>query len=202
MLKHIRVPIALLLLGAVPIAAGAFRLTKLTGPATEEGARFAAAPIPIVLHIVGATVFTVVGAFQFAPNLRRFAWHRIAGRLALPCGLIAALSGLYMTITYPHPASDAPLLTVFRLIFGTIMAVALVLGLLAIRRRDIAGHRAWVIRGYAVGIASGTQAVVTLPWFIAFGEPTPLPRALLLGAAWVLNLVVAEAAIRRRARCC
>ncbi|GAA2980140.1 DUF2306 domain-containing protein [Actinokineospora diospyrosa] len=198
MLKHIRVPAALLLLSAVPVIAGAVRLTRLTGPVTQEGARFAAAPIPIVLHIVGATVFCLAGALQFSPALRRFAWHRRSGRLVLPCGLIASLSGLYMAITYPHPPFDAPLVTVLRLVFGTAMTVALVLGFLAIRRRDFAGHRAWMIRGYAIGIAAGTQAVVTIPWVVAFGQPGPLPRALLLGVAWVLNSVAAEWIIRGR----
>ena len=39
------------------------------------------------------------------------------------------------------------------------MALAIVLGLAAIRRRDIARHRAWMIRGYAIGLGAGTQAL-------------------------------------------
>ena len=37
------------------------------------------------------------------------------------------------------------------------MAACLVLGFTAIRRRDIAAHRAWMIRAYAIGLAAGTQ---------------------------------------------
>src|SRR5882762_8625177 len=67
------VPAGLLLLSTVPVAAGAFRLTQLTVGAdiTPENARFFAAPIPIVVHIVGATLYSVLGAFQFVPNLRQ-----------------------------------------------------------------------------------------------------------------------------------
>lgn len=38
------------------------------------------------------------------------------------------------------------------------MAACLVLGFTAIRRRDIAAHRAWMIRAYAIGLGAGTQA--------------------------------------------
>lgn len=92
---------ALLLLGAIPLAAGAFRLTELAGGAdiTPANARFFASPLPVVLHIVSAAAFIVLGAFQFVPGIRRRkpGWHRRAGRLLVGSGLIAALSGLWMT---------------------------------------------------------------------------------------------------------
>ncbi|GAA3048242.1 membrane protein [Actinokineospora globicatena] len=192
-----RLPAALVLLSAVPIIAGAARLTTLAAPVTAENARFAAAPVPIVLHIVGATVFSLLGAFQFSPGLRRSSWHRRAGRITLPCGLIAALSGLWMTIAYPDAPGDGQLLATFRLVFGTLMVVSLVQGYRAIRRRDLRAHRVWMIRGYAIGVAAGTQVVVTLPWVVVFGQPGGTTRALLLGAAWVINLGIAEWAGRR-----
>ena len=52
-------------------------------------------------------------------------------------------------------------------------------------------------RGYAVGVAAGTQAFTNLPWFLFVGEPTEIPRALLVGAGWVINLAAAEWLIRR-----
>src|SRR5438270_10215221 len=59
---------ALILLSAIPLAAGAFRLTELAGGAaiTPANARFFAAPLPVVLHILSAGVFAILGAFQFA----------------------------------------------------------------------------------------------------------------------------------------
>ena len=90
---------ALLLLSAIPIAAGAVRLSQLAGGAeiTPANARFFASPLPIVLHIVGAGVYAVVGVFQFAPSFRRRrpGWHRAAGRLVVLCGLLVGLSGLW-----------------------------------------------------------------------------------------------------------
>ena len=88
----------LLVLSAIPLAAGAFRLTQLAGGAeiTPANARFFASPPPVVLHIVSASVYAILGAFQFAPGFRRRwpGWHRAAGRLVVLCGLLVGLSAL------------------------------------------------------------------------------------------------------------
>ena len=78
------------------------------------------------------------------------------------------------------------------------MAASIVLAFLAIRRRDVATHRAWMIRGYAIGQGAGTQAVLLGFGSVVFGPPGLLTYALVMGAAWVLNLGVAEVCIRRR----
>ncbi|MBB5627283.1 DUF2306 domain-containing protein [Sphaerisporangium krabiense] len=197
-------PAGLILLSAVPVIMGAVRLDGLMGGAavTPENARFFAVPLPVVLHIVGATLYSVLGAFQFARGFRRRrpAWHRAAGRLLVPCGLVAAITGLWMTLFYPWPPGDGELLAGFRLVFGSAMVVSILLGVAAILRRDIAGHRAWMTRAYAIGLAAGTQVLTHLPWFILFGTPGELPRALLVAAGWVINLVVAEWFLRRDRR--
>jgi hypothetical protein len=50
------------------------------------------------------------------------------------------------------------LLTPIRLAFGVAMAGRIVLGVAAIRRRDVAGHRAWMVRGYAIGLARAPRS--------------------------------------------
>ncbi len=199
--KQWRVPAGLLALSAVPMVAGASRLNQLAGSATvtEANARFFDHPLPVVLHIVGASIFCVLGAFQFVPSLRRRSWHRVAGRIALPMGLVASLSGLWMTFFYDWPTGDELSLAVVRAAVGLGMTAALVLALVAVRRRDFLSHRAWVTRGYALGLGAGTQVVTHLPWIIATGH-TPLgwPRTFLMALGWGINLAVAEWAIRRR----
>ncbi len=193
------VPTALIALAAVPVVAGAVRVGELAGgEVTEESARFFAAPVPVLLHIVGATVFCVLGAFQFVPGLRGHRWHRVSGRVLVPCGLLAALSGLWMTLFYPQPPGDGELIALLRLVFGTVMVVAMVNGFLAIRRRDVRTHRAWVIRGYAIAQGAGSQAVTSAFWFAFAGAPGEVTRALLIAAGWVVNLAVAEWIIRER----
>jgi len=197
------VPAGLLLLSAVPVAVGSARVAELAGGArvTADNARFFAMPLPVVLHIFGASIFCVLGAFQFVPALRRRRprWHRVSGRLLVPCGLVAALSGLWMTLFSELPPGDGDLLTVFRLFFGTAMAVSIVLATSAIRRRNVRRHRVWMTRGYAIGLGAGTQVLTHVPWVLLVGVPGEVTRALLMAAGWVINLVVAEWALRRRA---
>ncbi|MGW0150823.1 DUF2306 domain-containing protein, partial [Streptomyces sp. NPDC003333] len=109
------VPAGLIMLSAVPVIAGAARTAELTGGATvtPDNARFLASPVPVLVHIVGASLYCLLGAFQFVPGFRRRrpGWHRLAGRLLIPCGLAAALSGLWMALFYPRPPIDHVLVT-------------------------------------------------------------------------------------------
>ncbi len=179
-----------------------FRIAELTGggDVTPDNARFFASPLPVTLHILSSSLYAVLGAFQFAPGFRRRrpGWHRAAGRILVVCGLTAALSGLWMTQFYPWSDYDGRLLYALQLLFGSAMVLSIVIGVAAIRRRDVARHRAWMIRAYAVGLGAGTQVLTHLPLLLfpaALGE---LTRALCMGAGWALNLAVAEWLIRRR----
>lgn len=196
-------PALLLALTAMPVAAGAARLIWLaTGEIRPDSARFGATPIALILHIISITLFGVLGAFQFgsAFRVRWPRWHRTAGRILAPAGLIAALTGLWLTLTYPPGVNDGPLLFAMRLGFGSAMALCLLRGLEAIRRRAFVEHGAWMLRGYAIGMGAGTQVLTFIPWLLLVGPTHPLSRAVLMGAGWGINLVAAEWIIRRRPR--
>jgi uncharacterized membrane protein len=193
------VPAALVALSVIPLAAGSLRLIQLAGgpalmPADD---RFTGFPVALVVHIVGAAVFALVGAFQFLPRLRgRRAWHRRAGRIVAVAGLAVAGSALWLTLVYQAQPGTGDLLYVLRLAFGSAMAGCLVLGFTAIRRGDINAHRAWMIRGYAIGLAAGTQVFTDGIGGAVLG--TGEARGdLAKGAGWVINLLIAEWAIRR-----
>jgi uncharacterized membrane protein len=134
-------------LSVIPLVAGAYRLTQLAGGAevTPANARFFASPLPVVVHIVSAFVYAILGAFQFASGFRRRwpGWHRVAGRLLVLCGLLLGLSALWMTLFYPWPKGDGELLYALRLLFGSGMVVSIVLGFATIRRGDVRRHRTY-----------------------------------------------------------
>ena len=199
--------IGLILLSTIPLIGGAFRLNELSSGAeiTPDNARFFASPLPVMFHIVGASVYALLGAFQFVSRLwqRGVGWHRWVGRLLLvPSGLIVALSGLWMTLFYPGTNSTAGagalLLYILRLVFGSGMLFSIIFGFIAIRRGDMIRHRAWMTRAYAIGLGAGTQALTLAAGEMIGGPPNELEHALLMGAAWVINVAIAEWAIRRR----
>jgi uncharacterized membrane protein len=196
------VPAMLILLSLVPAIFGTARLAELARGAdvTAANARFFAQPIPVALHILVVIPYSIVGAFQFSSGLRRRRrdWHRAAGRVLAVFGLVAALTGLWMAHFYPWPAGDGEIVYLERLVFGSAMAVSIVLALAAIRRRDFASHGAWMTRAYAIGVGAGTQVFTHLPWAIFVGKPGESSRAVLMGAGWVINVIVAEWIIRKR----
>lgn len=196
------IPTGLILLTTIPITTGALRLTQLSGgpELIPRAERFTDAPLPVVLHIVSATIFSVVGAFQFLPALRdgRNHWHQRAGRVLIPAGTIVALSGLWMATLTALPPGDGPLLRGIRLLFGSLMVVSILLAIRALLRHNYSGHGAWMTRAYALGIAAGTQAILLIPGSFVFGPTHELARAVAMGTSWLVNLGVAELVIRRR----
>jgi hypothetical protein len=195
-------PLGLLLLGLLPVIAGAFRLEQLSGisDAMPANARFAPMPLPVVLHIVSATAFALLGPLQFAAGFRRRwpAWHRVAGRVLVGCGLLVGLTGLWMTLFYAPPDNSGLLLFASRIVFGSAMVVSIVIGLAVILRRNVPSHRAWMARGYAIGLGAATQMLVLMVAGIVAGAPNEFTHDLLMALSWVINLAVAEWAIRRR----
>lgn len=195
----------LLALGVVSAIGGVLRLQSLGAgvPLTAENARFVAAPVPVVLHIGGALLFSLLGAFQFLPQLRnRSRWHRRAGWLSFIGGAVTAVSGIQMTLTYPWPPGDGAAVYVSRLVFGTAMVVSLALSIVFAVRRDIGRHRAWSARAYAIGMGAGTQVLTHLPLVVFLGDLKPgvTARALAMLAGWVINVGVVEWALWRSGR--
>lgn len=193
-------PVALLALSLVPVVGGSVRLaTVAMGIEVIPGnARFFAAPVAVTIHIVSVSVFCVLGAFQVSGPMRRRnpMWHRRAGRVLVPVGMIAALSGLWLTLVYPPGELDGPPLFAFRLVFGTAMVVFLGLGFAAVRQRDFAAHRAWMIRAFAIALGAGTQVLTHIPLTLFPDLHGELGRTTAMGAGWILNLAVAEWIIR------
>jgi len=194
------VPFALIALVLIPAIAGSLRLLELAGGPQMMPAnpRASASPIPVVVHIICALSYAILGAFQFSAGVRRRrpGWHRLAGRVLVALGLAVALSALWMTQFYPRQPGTGDLTYVFRLAFGSGMAASIILGFAAIRHGDVTRHRAWMTRAYALALGAGTQVFTQ-----GIGEPifgtSETSNAFLLGAGWAINLAIAEYVIRR-----
>ena len=196
-----KMPLALLAISAIPLAAGIARLAGLASglDGSADNARFVAAPSPVILHILSASLFSILGALQFSSGLRQLSptWHRVSGRIVLASGILVALSGLWLTVMYPIPPElQGGLLYGVRVFVGVAMLLSIYCAVAAVARRDIATHRAWMIRAFALGQGAGMQVVVLLPWMLLIGNPSMLHRDMLMSLAWLINLLVAEMAIQ------
>jgi hypothetical protein len=193
---------ALFVFGAVPLTFGVLRILQLMGLSDVMPAAPVSSAIPLMIHIVGAFVYALLGAFQFSAGIRSRwpVWHRMAGRVLFGCGVLVAGSAVWLSIAHVALTPAGLLLLAFRLIFASAMLMALVLGLAAILRGDVSTHRAWMTRAYAIALGASTQMLVMTIAEILTGEPSEMNRSLLLGVSWLINLAFAEWRIRRPAR--
>lgn len=196
-----QVPLGLVVLSLIPVISGSLRLIEVAGgpQLMPTNPRIDASPTPLVVHVLAAALYAILGAFQLSARLRRrhLNWHRRTGRILVGAGLAVAGSGLWMTLFWSG-APGGDLLWGVRLLVGSAMAASIVLGFTAIRRRDIPAHRAWMIRAYALALGAGTQTVTQGVGEAVFGH-SDLSTGLSVSAGWLINAVVAEWVIRRPA---
>lgn len=191
------IPLGLILLTLVPSIAGIVRLAGLAqgGPVTPENSRFFSEPAAAAIHIIGSFFFGFFGALQFSPGFRRSRphWHRNAGRPLIFAGFAAALTGLYLTVVFPHLDTDGPTLFTVRIFVGFGMTLSLVLAVNAVMKRKFGLHGAWMMRAYALGMGAGTQVFTHLPWVIVTGTlPTGYVRDGAMAAGWLINVLLVE----------
>lgn len=161
-------------------------------------ATYEAHRVGIYAHVFGAAVALTLGPFQFSTRLRvRYpALHRWFGRLYLGVGvLVGGIAGLYM-------AAHAFGGLAARLGFALLALGWLYTGLRgyrAIRIRDVAAHRRWMVRNFALTFAAVTLRL-WLPASVASGIAFEVAYPAIAWLCWVPNLCVVELVLRREQR--
>lgn len=196
-------PALLLLYSAIPTLGGVIRLMSVAHDTTvtPDNARFLHAPTPVIIHVISATLYCLLGAFQFTAGFR-LRWpgvHRRAGRVLALFGLLAGVTGIWMTAFYAIPVGmQGPILYWVRLAVGAGMVASIVIAWRSILNRQVALHEAFMIRAYALGQGAGTQVVVLGSWMLITGDSLGLTRDLLMALTWAINVAVAEWIIHAR----
>ncbi len=203
--SNLIVPLSLIAISFIPLLAGLLRLIQLSGGpiSLPDSERVLTLPaLPLILHIAGAMIFTIGGAFQFSVTLREKwpAWHIWAGRVVVFFGLVVALTAIWSNQFFPPSATDGQVIYVARIVVGIAMIFCFLLGFLNIRRQNIRAHRTWMMRGFALGIGPGTQAILAILWTISVGEMDASAKAFLFPAGWLINLAVVECLLLRRGK--
>jgi hypothetical protein len=156
---------------------------------------FARYPLLTLVHIVPGLLFMLLGPLQFSSTIRarHLWWHRRSGRIFVICGLVIGITALVMS--FGMPAIGGVNQAAATALFGTFFLFALCKAFWHIRRREVALHREWMIRAFAVGLAVSTiRPIVGI--FFATSRITGLtPRDFFGTAFWigfVLHLITAE----------
>lgn len=160
--------------------------------------KFATHRLLTLWHVLPGGIFLLFAPLQFSTRIRKryIRFHRWSGRLLLPAVVATTLPGLYFGILIPYGGlSEAVAIAAS----GGLLVIAVCRGFLAIRRRQVARHREWMIRVFALAIAISTVRVVAVPLDVALtpaGFRPPTLFALSVWAGWIITLSVAELWIR------
>lgn len=161
---------------------------SLSGP-LENG--FGA--LPLAIHAASGSVALVLGPWQFLSGLRarRPRVHRAIGITYMLGCFIGALSGLVLAIgSLAGPVASlgfAGLAIAWLLTTGR--------GLASARRRDLASHRRWMWRSFALTLAAVTLRL-WLPGLAMGGVDFEVGYPLVAWLCWVPNLILAEIYLR------
>jgi Predicted membrane protein (DUF2306) len=189
----------LLLATIIPTVSAALRIYQIPlGLLPQDAIKFTSVPWSHFLHALGGLLFGLLGPLQFASALKhRFGrLHRISGRIFVVAGMLLGLSSLRLVAVFPDYSTW--LLAVTRFIAGLALCASLIAALVAISKRRVEQHRAWMIRAYAIGMGPAAISFIMLPIFLIRGEaPTGYAADLLFVLSWVINLSIAEWIIRR-----
>ena len=157
---------------------------------------FARYPALTLVHIIPGLLFVLLGPLQFSRRLRRrqLRWHRRIGRINLLCGAVVGVSALLMS--FRMPAIGGVNQAAATTLFAGFFLFALGNAFRHILRREVALHREWMIRAFAIGLAVATIRPI-IGIFFATSLVSGLTPAEFFGTGFwigfVLHLIAAEA---------
>lgn len=164
------------------------------GYAPEQLPVLAAHPAVEAAHRLGGALYLVLGALQWSARLRarRPEIHRWCGRVFLALSVVAAGSGILMVVRFPYEAGErAP-----AVIFGVLLLIFALKGLVHIRRGEVRAHREWMARSFAIGLGIATIRLMALTVLNATSLTARQIITPVFWLGWALTLLLAELWIR------
>lgn len=160
--------------------------------------RFTTHDVVLLLHTAAGGVFLLLAPLQFSARMRRHrALHRWLGRALLLIAIPSALAGLFFGLVIPVGGIGEMTSTGF---FGALFVFAMLRAFIAIRAHDVATHREWMIRAFAVGLGISTIRIIGS--VIQTFAPMPVQDAIapMFWLGWGITSLVAEWWIRATRR--
>lgn len=188
---------SLIILSAVSRLIGVSEFLMTGETADQDNRHYASHLLVTLLHLIPGTLFIILGPLQFVASIRN-GWpvfHRVMGRVLLVSGLITAITALVMNATFPPVGGIAKSIAV--VIFSLFALAAFIIAWRAIIRGQVARHRDWMIRAYAILLAVSTARFFFMPYFILFGMPDNFVISVGMWCAFLVNGFVAEIIIRK-----
>lgn len=184
--------IAIPLYGARP---GTARYAEIEADSRRMVRKFAEFPGTTLAHVLPAALFMILAPLQFSRRIRtrHLRLHRWFGRLLVAIAIPIGLTGLFFGLVNPF---GGPIEGVAIAVTGGLFLFALARAVVAIRRREIATHREWMIRVFAIALGVSVVRLVGVALVLIAGVR---PAAWFAHSVWIgflLTLTVTELWIR------
>ena len=155
--------------------------------------RFAAHPAATLFHIVPGAIFLILAPLQFVSRVRdrHIRFHRWSGRLIVLAAWVSGVAGLFFGLLMPYGGLGEAIAIA---LFGGLLLTAVTVGLVSIRRGQVARHREWMIRAFAAAIAVSTVRVVAAVLDLALTPAGVGPQAIFVLSIWIGWVVTVGAA--------
>lgn len=186
-------------LGTISILSGALQLDMLqqglsTGDVSHDqgSEHYYSMPWPVAIHIVTGLVFNLIAPLQFSQSIRRnnIKVHKLMGRSLAVCAILAGVTALLMNELYPAFGGWLKYSAVTCFAVG--ITGCTIMGIIRIRQKNIASHRAWMIRATALALGPATQRLFFIPAFLVMGSLSEMVIGLGVWIGFTVNLLVAE----------
>lgn len=187
------------LLGALAIYSAIDRMSitfgaLITGvmPSDPADMHYVKHALLISFHIIPGFLFLALGPLQFMASVR-VRWpklHRLSGRIFVVSGYLMAISAIIINVSFPPFGGVFKSIAVY--VFSIAQIVTLSIAFQSILRRNIARHRTWMIRAFAIGLAISTMRIFFIPAYLLYGVPSEFTIGLGMWIGFLVNIVVAE----------
>jgi uncharacterized membrane protein len=156
-------------------------------------------PAIVAVHVMLGGFYLALAPFQFVKRIRSRhpGYHRWVGRMLVSIGLVVGATALFMGLVIPFSGWGERVIIG---LFGGLFLLALGKGFVHIRAGQVALHREWMIRAFAIGLSIATMRLIFVPALLVVADPTDAQIALLsvtsFAAAFVAHTSAAELWIR------
>lgn len=177
-----------ILLSLIGVTAVLLRINHLSPKPASFDSGFGEHRVLTLIHIVPGLLFMLMAPLQFVSTLRtrRPRVHRWIGRIVLVTGLTIGISAVIMS---PQLAIGGLPESAATMLFGILFLFSFIRGYLYIRQGNVALHREWMIRAFAIGMAvAAIRPIIGV--FFATARLTHLTPHDFFGAAFWLGFTI------------
>jgi uncharacterized membrane protein len=169
-------------------------LADRAGEVRRLDSRYAVHPRLMLAHVVFGGVFLAFAPFQFWARLRNRhrRLHRWSGRPLLVVLMLSTVPALYFGLRVPFGSGGEAL------VIGVVAVLLLIAGgqaFVAIRRGQVARHREWMLRVFALALGIATVRLVLMPLDLALTTLAVRPATVFVVSLWLgwgVTVAIAE----------